>query len=167
MQQTALAPSPCRERPDAPPPLELLLPNLQHNAQAVAAVHTPAPVVEVAELNWSRDAAELAAEHGSFDVLLASDVVYSSGCVSGLAAATSALLREGGELLMAYPQGRHGQVLFRQALSADRLLWRDVREEVLPAALLRGCAHQGTEREVTAHQFVLLRATRAFRGKES
>ena len=63
----------------------------------------------MAELNWSSDPTALAAAHGTFDVLLGADLVYSSGCVAVLARAVRALLRPGGgTLLLCSPSGRHG-----------------------------------------------------------
>ena len=57
-----------------------LLPNLRHNARAAIAAHQ----ATVALLDWSSDPLMLAKEHGkSWDVVLASDIVYSSGCVAG------------------------------------------------------------------------------------
>lgn len=65
--------------------------------------------VDVASLNWSSEPAELVAAHGTFQVLLGADLVYSSGCVAVLARAVRALLRpSGGTLLLCSPSGRHG-----------------------------------------------------------
>ena len=65
--------------------------------------------VDVAALNWSSDPAELVAAHGTFQVLLGADLIYSSGCVTVLARAVRALLRpSGGTLLLCSPSGRHG-----------------------------------------------------------
>ena len=67
----------------------------------------------MASLNWSSDPAELVAAHGTFDVLLGADLVYSSGCVAVLARAVRALLRPtGGTLLLCSPSGRHGLLQF-------------------------------------------------------
>ena len=135
----------------------------------------------MAALNWSSDPAELVAAHGTFDVLLGADLVYSSGCVAVLARAVRALLRPtGGTLLLCSPSGRHGLLQFTavprcayhgpavcpltlapntprrsQALEAEGLR---CSEEVLEAELLRDAACQGEDAEVVAHPFLLLRA---------
>ena len=54
--------------------------------------------LEVAQLDWSDPPADLVAAHGTFDVILASDVVDSSGAVTGLVGAIRALLKPGGTL---------------------------------------------------------------------
>ena len=69
-----------------------------------------------------------------------------------------ALLRPSGVLLMCFPVGRHGQRDFVAALEAASY---SAREERLEAALMQGCSNQGTQAEVAAHPFVLLRAQRS------
>lgn len=134
---------------------DALLPNLRANAAAVGAAGT----VEVAQLNWSTAPQELRERHGgAFDLLLASDLVYSSGCVEGLLGTAAALLRPGGRLRMCYPHGRHGQQAFLEALEGAG--WAFAPPARLPPALLEGCAHQGSEEEARAHAFYLLDATR-------
>ena len=59
----------------------------------------------VAELNWGDEPASLAEQHGQHDVLLGSDLIYSSGASAPLAAAASALVRPGGQLIISYPSG--------------------------------------------------------------
>lgn len=130
-----------------------LLPNLRRNA--TEAVPPASARLEVASLNWSHEPAELRAAHGTFDVILGADLVYSSGCVSGLSRAVAALLRPGGMLLLCSPAGRHGLHQFTAALEAKGLC---CSEEVVDAALLRDAACQGEEAEVRAHRFLLLRA---------
>ena len=138
----------------------------------------------MAALNWSSGPAELVAAHGTFQVLLGADLVYSSGCVTVLARAVRALLRPtGGTLLLCSPSGRHGLRQFTavprcvnhrpaarparpdacppntprrsQALEAEGLR---CSEEVLEPELLRDAACQGEDAEVVAHPFLLLRA---------
>lgn len=100
-----------------------LLPNLRYNAalaftatrappseptaapRATALMPPPAPpsaaeppvattaLVEVEPLDWSAPPSDLAASHGRYDVVLGSDIVYSSGCVPSLIGALGALLR--------------------------------------------------------------------------
>ena len=84
--------------------------------------------------NWSDSPAELTGAHGTFDVILGADLVYSSGCVAGLARAVVALLRPGGTLLLCSPSGRHGLRQFTAALEAAGLR---CTEQVLDAELLR------------------------------
>ena len=139
----------------------LLLPNLRHNAGNVRRQlseedwEEPA-TLEVAQLDWSDPPADLVAAHGTFDVILASDVVYSSGAVAGLVGAVRALLKPGGELLMSYAGGRHGQVQFKAELEAAGA---SCKEKPVPAAYLAGTAQQGTAEEVAAHPFFVLSAT--------
>ena len=130
-----------------------LLPNLRFNADQLAGVP-----VEVAHLNWSDTPDKLTAEHGTWDVVLGADLVYSSGCVAPLARAISALLKPGGALLMCSPSGRHG---LEQLVTALRAAGMRCERSVLDAELLRGAACQGNEAEVRAHPFVLLRACKA------
>ena len=113
--------------------------------------------VSVAALNWGAEPAVLAADHGQHDVLLGSDLIYSSGASEPLAAAASTLVCEGGRLLLTYPAGRHGVAEFRLTLESTGWV---VQEQALERALLRGCANQGTEEEVAAHTFMLLDARR-------
>ena len=143
----------------------------------------------MAALNWSSDPAELVVAHGTFDVLLGADLVYSSGCVAVLARAVRALLRPtGGTLLLCSPSGRHGLLQFtavprcanhaqpaphqarvRLTLApntprrSQALEAEGLRcsEEVLEAELLRDAACQGEDAEVVAHPFLLLRAVLA------
>ena len=75
-----------------------LLPNLRFNADQLADVP-----VEVAHLNWSDTPDKLTTEHGTWDVVLGADLVYSSGCVVPLARAISALLKPGAAFLMCSP----------------------------------------------------------------
>ena len=82
--------------------------------------------------------------------------MYSSGAVAGLVGAIRALLKPGGELLMSYAGGRHGQAQFRAELEAAGAR---CKEKAVPAAFLDGTAQQGTAEEVAAHPFFVLRAT--------
>ena len=100
-----------------------LLPNLRYNAalafaatrappseptaatRAAALMPPPAPppaaeppaaataLVEVEPLDWSAPPSDLTASHGRYDVIIGSDIVYSSGCVPSLIGALGALLR--------------------------------------------------------------------------
>jgi predicted nicotinamide N-methyase len=134
-----------------------LLANLRHNAQAAVAgrAREDAPVVEVEALDWSGAPEALRSAHGAFDVVLGSDIVYSSGCVAHLVRALSVLLKPTGFLVVAAPTGRYGQREFAAALSAAGM---ECTEEPVDPALLAGCAHQGTEAEVLGHAFTLLHA---------
>eukprot|EP00966_Prymnesium_polylepis_P140136 3237082-Prymnesium_polylepis.1 len=86
-----------------------LLPSVGHNlARAQAGSPGLAASVEVAQLNWGAAPERLAADHGRHDVLLGSDLIYSSGASKPLAAAADSLVAEGGLLLMTCPAGRHG-----------------------------------------------------------
>ena len=146
-----------------------LMPSVRHNVarvlsrcDAAAGACGDSCQTSVAELNWSAEPAALVVEHGQHDVLLGSDLIYSSGAAEPLAAAATALVREGGRLLLTYPAGRHGVADFRAALEAAG--W-GVQEQALEHTLLRGCANQGTEQEVAAHTFLLLDARRAPGGR--
>ena len=141
----------------------LLLPNLRHNiklfessssGQRMARYNNLAKL-EVSPLDWSDPSADLVAAHGTFDVILASDVVYSSGAVAGLVGAIRALLKPDGTLFMSYAGGRHGQAQFKAELEAAGA---SCKEKPVPAAYLAGTAQQGTAEEVAAHPFFVLRA---------
>ena len=139
----------------------LLLPNLRHNAgnmrrQLSEEDWEEPATLEVAQLDWSDPPADLVATHGTFDVILASDVVYSSGAVAGLVGAIRALLKPDGTLFMSYAGGRHGQAQFKAELEAAGA---SCKEKPVPAAYLAGTAQQGTAEEVAAHPFFVLRAT--------
>ena len=56
---------------------------------ATEAVPPASARLEVASLNWSHEPAELREAHGTFDVIVGADLVYSSGCVAGLARAVA------------------------------------------------------------------------------
>ena len=142
----------------------LLLPNLRHNIKLFESSSTGQRMarynnlakLEVSPLDWSDPPADLVAAHGTFDVILASDVVYSSGAVTGLVGAVRALLKPGGTLLMSYARGRHGLDDFKAEIKAAGASCDEIR---VPARFLKGTAQQGTAEEVAAHPFFVLRAT--------
>jgi len=137
-----------------------LLPNLRYNASQVVADakgHHRFIPPKVAQLDWSDDPAALRSTHGTFGMVLASDVVYSSGCVENLISALGSLLFPLGELVMCYPEGRHGQDAFASAMR--RAGW-SLKIEKLDPTLLIDCEHQGAAAEVQAHQFWVLIAER-------
>ena len=133
-----------------------MLPNLRHNAGKFIVEHSEPATLEVAQLDWSDPPADLVAARGTFDVVIASDVVYSSGAVTGLVGAIRALLKPGGALLMSYAGGRHGQAQFKAELEAAGASCEEIP---VPAKYLEGTAQQGTAEEVAAHPFFVLRAT--------
>lgn len=127
-----------------------LLPNLRFNADQL--IDVP---VEVAHLNWSDTPDKLSTQHGTWDVVIGADLVYSSGSVVPLARAVASLLKPGGTLIMCSPSGRHG---LEQLVEALRAVGMRCERSLLDAELLRGATCQGDEAEVRAHPFVLLRA---------
>jgi predicted nicotinamide N-methyase len=145
-----------------------LLPNLRWNVAAAAAaaaacptgtLHRPFVPPQVELLDWASAPDALRSAHGTFDVLLAADVVYSSGCVAAMTAAVCELLTERGELIMCYPDGRHGVGAFTAALRAAGFV---CSSQPLAPELLAGCAFQGDVAEVQAHRFLLLVAVRPY-----
>ena len=155
------------------------------------APHPPPPffppiALSVATLNWSHPREvptpppphphptplplphqDLVLAHGSnWDVVIASDIVYSSGCVEGLVAALGVLLRSGGLLLVSYPSGRFGRNDFFEALAQSGFEGggggcdRGGALEEVQMEPVWGSAHQGSAEEVESHQFMLLRARR-------
>jgi predicted nicotinamide N-methyase len=148
-----------------------LLPNLRWNAAATAAaaaaaprgmLHRPFVTPEVQLLDWADAPERLNLAHGTFDVILAADVVYSSFCADALVAVICALLTERGELIMCNPQGRHGVKPFFEALRSAGFV---CEFSFLPKELFTGCAFQGDAEQVQAHQFTLLIASRPARPK--
>lgn len=132
-----------------------LISSITHNLERARSGSVgPLAPVQVGCLNWSSGKGDLAA-FGKHDVLLGSDLLYSSGASEPLAAAASELVREGGSLYLVFPSGRHGIERFSNALKERG--WK-VNEEPVKADLLQGCSNQGSEEEVSAHTFVLLHA---------
>jgi len=144
-----------------------LLPNLRWNVAAAAAAAAAAPPgtlnrpfvpPEVHLLDWADAPDKLKSAHGSFDVVLAADVVYSSGCSDAMVAAICELLTERGELILCCPSGRHGVRPFTTALTAAGFR---CEYSWLGKELLAGCAFQGDAAQVQTHRFVLLIASRS------
>ncbi|KAL1524214.1 hypothetical protein AB1Y20_019122 [Prymnesium parvum] len=118
-----------------------LLPSVRHNlARGRETFAEFAAHVQVGLLQWGVDPALLTSEYGQHDVLLGSDLIYSSGASEPLAAAANALVQEGGSLMLVYPSGRHGVSQFASALVSSG--W-SVEEHHISHELLRGCANQG------------------------